>query len=211
MRSFSLRKEKLVGGCGCQTACVNSTRNFLTFVNTTAIACHQNPEALVVFLPVCNSSRVYKRQKITSTLSHDCLLSVAVVSHEALKNANGNEQGCLTGKIFEFIKVPRVTKKLPVADPCPSRADIRHDLVRNSVLMVEELASSVQELKLPVIYSQKTHMKRYLEFFQNLTVSETYTGCKTAVLFFEFRDVYCYGGGFNPAEDGSYRIIVLVL
>ena len=45
-----------------------STRNFLTFVNTTAIACHQNPEALVVFLPVCNSSRVYKRQKITSTV-----------------------------------------------------------------------------------------------------------------------------------------------
>jgi len=45
------------------------TRNFLTFVNTTAIACHQNPEALVDFLPVCNSSRVYKRQKITSTVS----------------------------------------------------------------------------------------------------------------------------------------------
>jgi len=43
-----------------------STRNFLTFVKATAIACHQNPEALVDFSPVCNSSRVYKRQKIAS-------------------------------------------------------------------------------------------------------------------------------------------------
>jgi len=44
------------------------TRNFLTFVNTTAIAYHQNHDALTDFLPICNSSRVYKRQKITSTV-----------------------------------------------------------------------------------------------------------------------------------------------
>jgi len=47
---------------------LNTTHNFLTFVNTTAIACHHNPEALVDFLPVYNSSRVYKRQKIKSSL-----------------------------------------------------------------------------------------------------------------------------------------------
>jgi len=47
---------------------LNTTRNFLTFVNPTAIACHHNPEALVDFLPVYNSSRVYKRQRITSSL-----------------------------------------------------------------------------------------------------------------------------------------------
>jgi len=76
--------------------------------------------------------------------------------------------------------------------------------------MVEELASSVQEPKLPGMYSQKTHLKGWLDPFQKLTVSETYTGCKTAVLFFESQDVYCYGGGFNPAEDGSSRTIVIV-
>jgi len=38
---------------------MTSTRNFLTFVNTTAIAYHQNHEALTDFLPICNSSRVY--------------------------------------------------------------------------------------------------------------------------------------------------------
>ena len=58
MRSFSLRKEKLVGGCGCQTACVNS--NF----------------------------------------SHDCLLSVAVVSHEVVKNANGERAGVFDWENF---------------------------------------------------------------------------------------------------------------
>ena len=46
------------------------TRNFLTFVNTTAIACYQNIAAPGDFLPVCNSSRVYKRQKITSKHCH---------------------------------------------------------------------------------------------------------------------------------------------
>jgi len=54
----------------------HGTRNFLTFVNTTAIACHQNPEALVVFLPVCNSSRVYKRQKITSILYYTIRIAI---------------------------------------------------------------------------------------------------------------------------------------
>jgi len=44
------------------------TRNFLTFVKTTAIACHQNLEALAHFLPICNSGRFYKRQKITSSV-----------------------------------------------------------------------------------------------------------------------------------------------
>ena len=44
-----------------------NTRNFLTFVNTTAIAYHQNHETLTDCLPICNRSRVYKRQKITST------------------------------------------------------------------------------------------------------------------------------------------------
>ena len=43
-----------------------STPNCLTFVKTTAIAYHQNPEALVDFLPICNSSRFYKRQAIRS-------------------------------------------------------------------------------------------------------------------------------------------------
>jgi len=33
------------------------TPNCLTFVKTTAIAYHQNPEALVDSLPICNSSR----------------------------------------------------------------------------------------------------------------------------------------------------------
>ena len=42
------------------------TRNVLTFVNTTTIACHQNPEALANSLPVCNSSCIHKRQDITS-------------------------------------------------------------------------------------------------------------------------------------------------
>jgi len=46
----------------------SSTRNFLTFVNTTAIAYGQKPAAPADFLPICNSSRVYKRQKITSTI-----------------------------------------------------------------------------------------------------------------------------------------------
>ena len=47
--------------------CCN-TRNFLTLVNTTAIAYHQNPEVLVEFLPICNSSCAHKRQEITSTV-----------------------------------------------------------------------------------------------------------------------------------------------
>jgi len=46
-----------------------STRNFLMFVDTAAIACHQNPEALVDSMPICNSSRVHKRQKNTSRAS----------------------------------------------------------------------------------------------------------------------------------------------
>ena len=43
------------------------TRNFLTFVNTTAIAYGQKIARSLKILVLCNSSRVYKRQKITST------------------------------------------------------------------------------------------------------------------------------------------------
>jgi len=43
------------------------TPNCLTFVKTTAIAYHQKPEALVHFLPICNSSCFYKRQEIRSS------------------------------------------------------------------------------------------------------------------------------------------------
>jgi len=42
------------------------TRNFLTFVNTTAIAYGQKISRSRGFLPIYNSGRVYKRQKITS-------------------------------------------------------------------------------------------------------------------------------------------------
>ena len=42
------------------------TRNFLTFVNTTAIAYGQKIARSLKILVLCNSSRVYKRQKITS-------------------------------------------------------------------------------------------------------------------------------------------------
>jgi len=60
-----------------------STRNFLTFVKTTAIVGHQNPEALVDFLPVpvCNSSRVYKRQKIAGRKGF-CILGHLVAMME---------------------------------------------------------------------------------------------------------------------------------
>jgi len=44
-----------------------STRNSLTFVNTTAIAYGQKIGQIIMILVVCNSSCVYKRQKITST------------------------------------------------------------------------------------------------------------------------------------------------
>ena len=49
-----------------------STRNFLMFVNTTSSSYHQNPEALVDLLPICNSNYVHKHRKITSTW-HYCL------------------------------------------------------------------------------------------------------------------------------------------
>ena len=45
---------------------VTTTRNFLTFVNTTAIAYGQKIAQSLKILVLCNSSRVYKRQKITS-------------------------------------------------------------------------------------------------------------------------------------------------
>ncbi|RPB04031.1 hypothetical protein L873DRAFT_45850 [Choiromyces venosus 120613-1] len=52
-----------------------STRNFLTFVNTTAIAYGQKIGRSLKILMVCNSSCVHKRQKITSRpqLSHSYL------------------------------------------------------------------------------------------------------------------------------------------
>ncbi|KAG0130218.1 hypothetical protein HOY82DRAFT_383988 [Tuber indicum] len=46
----------------------SSTRNFLTFVNTTAIAYGQKICRSLRILVVCNSSCVHKRQKITSIL-----------------------------------------------------------------------------------------------------------------------------------------------
>jgi len=45
-----------------------STPNCLTFVKTTAIAYGQNIEAPGKILPICNSSRFYKRQAIWSSL-----------------------------------------------------------------------------------------------------------------------------------------------
>jgi len=45
------------------------TRNFLTFVNTTAIAYGQKIARSSNILVACNSGRVYKRQKITSSCS----------------------------------------------------------------------------------------------------------------------------------------------
>ena len=51
----------------------HSTRNFLTFVNTTAIAYGQKIARSLMILVLCNSSRVYKRQKITS--SYVCRIS----------------------------------------------------------------------------------------------------------------------------------------
>jgi len=44
-----------------------STRNVLTFVNTTAIAYGQKPAAPVGFLPICSSSCVHKRQSKASS------------------------------------------------------------------------------------------------------------------------------------------------
>jgi len=44
-----------------------STRNFLTFVKTTAIAYGQKIGRSLKILVLCNSSRFYKRQAITST------------------------------------------------------------------------------------------------------------------------------------------------
>ena len=45
------------------------TRNFLTFVNTTTIAYGQKIARSLRILVFCNSSRVYKRQEITSTVT----------------------------------------------------------------------------------------------------------------------------------------------
>jgi len=56
----------------------HSPRNFLKFVNTTAIAYRRNPEALVDSLPICNSSCVYKCQKITSTTKIMPIATLAV-------------------------------------------------------------------------------------------------------------------------------------
>ena len=45
----------------------HGTRNFLIFVNTTAFAYGQKIGQNPVILMVCNTSYVYKSQKITST------------------------------------------------------------------------------------------------------------------------------------------------
>ena len=52
---------------------ITGTRNFLTFVNTTAIAYERGVVRSRKILVVSNNSRIYKRQKITST--HSCLQS----------------------------------------------------------------------------------------------------------------------------------------
>ena len=44
----------------------HNTRNFLTFVNTTAIAYGQKIDQSLRILVACNSSRVYRRRKVTS-------------------------------------------------------------------------------------------------------------------------------------------------
>ena len=44
------------------------TRNFLTFANTTAIAYGRKAARSLKIFAVCNSGRVCKRQKITSSL-----------------------------------------------------------------------------------------------------------------------------------------------
>ena len=51
----------------------NSTPNCLTFVKRLLlIAYHQKPEALVHFLPICNSSCSYKRHAIRSMVQYRC-------------------------------------------------------------------------------------------------------------------------------------------
>jgi len=62
------------------------TRNFLTFVNTTAIAYGQKIDQSLRILVACNSSRVYKRQKITSTYTV-CLFRI-------WERTNGTVAGC---------------------------------------------------------------------------------------------------------------------
>jgi len=46
----------------------HTTHNFLTFLNTTAIAYRQKIDKSLRILVSCNSSRIYKCQKITSTV-----------------------------------------------------------------------------------------------------------------------------------------------
>ena len=64
---------------GCSTMCCASTRNFLTFVNTTAIAYGQKIAQSLKILVLCNSSRVYKRQEITSTVVSSAILGLTSV------------------------------------------------------------------------------------------------------------------------------------
>jgi len=49
------------------------TRNFLTFVNATAIAYGRKIDQGLKILVACNSSRFYKRQKIASIPPHGIL------------------------------------------------------------------------------------------------------------------------------------------
>ena len=44
--------------------CGTGARTFLTFLYTAAIAYHQNHKALTDYLPICNTTHIYKRQKI---------------------------------------------------------------------------------------------------------------------------------------------------
>ena len=63
----------------CTSTC---TRNFLTFINTTAIAYGQIIARSLKILVLCNSGRVYKHQKITSTaVGVEAWLGMAPVSY----------------------------------------------------------------------------------------------------------------------------------
>jgi len=68
------------------------TRNFLTFANTTAIAYGRKVARSLKIFAVCNSSRVCKRQKITSTARY--LEVCPFTSPRVLANIGSTPIGC---------------------------------------------------------------------------------------------------------------------
>jgi len=64
LRFLILRPSRCSGKQMCTS---QFTRNFLTFVNATAIAYGRKIDQSLRILVACNSSRFYKRQKIAST------------------------------------------------------------------------------------------------------------------------------------------------